>query len=153
LIDYLNTHIAYWHWIIFGIFLAAGEILAPSFVMLLLGVAAVIVGLISYSVQLAFSTQLIVWMIFSALNTLVWFKLIMPNFKTKSLSGMAKEEAIGAEGMVVNFDVNLHKGIARFTIPLLGQAEWTIISDDELNAGDIVRVTNISGNTLIATRR
>lgn len=153
MIDYLNTHITYWHWIVLGIFLAAGEMFAPSFIMLLLGVAAIFVGIISYAVELPFSTQLIFWLILSGINTIAWFKFVMPRIKTKSLSGMAREEAVGAIGMVVSFDQVQQKGRVRFTVPLLGQSEWSIISNDILEAGDTVRVTGISGNALIVDKK
>jgi len=153
MIEFLNSHIEYWHWIVFGIILAVSEILVPSFVMLLLGVAAIVVGILVYSIDLLFSTQLIVWLVLSSVNTLAWFKFVMPRIKTKSFSGMAREEVVGAEGMVINFDNEVHKGQVRFTVPLLGQAEWSVISDDRLDAGDNVRVNNISGNSLIVSRR
>ena len=41
----------------------------------------------------------------------------------------------------------------RFTTPLLGAEEWPFICEQKVAAGDRVAVTDISGNTLIVTKR
>ena len=46
--EWLDSNIAYWHWVVFGFLLAALEIFVPSFYMLWLGISAVAVGLLSW---------------------------------------------------------------------------------------------------------
>ncbi|MCD2449608.1 NfeD family protein [Methylicorpusculum oleiharenae] len=150
--EWLNAHIAYWHWIVLGFVLACGEILLPSFILLWFGLSAVVVGALLFFVPMPLSGQLLLWVILALINVWVWFKWISPSFKTKSLSGMAKESMIGQTGLVIECNgAHAGRGTLRFTIPILGNDEWQFICEDAVEPGSRVVVRDISGNTLIVS--
>ena len=110
MIEWLDTHIVYWHWVVFGLLLAATEIFVPAFFMLWLGVSAIVVGVILSVVSISFSTQLLIWIILSITCLMVWFKYISPMMNNKSLSGMAMEKLLGNEGTVVDYNNVAYRG-------------------------------------------
>lgn len=153
MVEWLDANILYWHWVVFGILLAGAEIFAPSFFLLWLGISCVIVGFISYFIDLSFSTQIILWGVFSFSSLVIWFKFIAPSMKNKTLSGMSREALIGQEGTVTEFSKALFKGRLRFSAPIVGNDEWGFRSEDELSVGDRAIVTEISGNDLIVRKK
>ena len=154
MVEWLDSNVLYWHWVVFGILLAGAEIFAPSFFLLWLGISCVLVGIISYFVPLSFSTEIILWGIFSLSSLVIWFKFVSPTImKNKTLSGMSKEALIGQEGTVTEFSNSASKGRLRFSAPIVGNDEWGIRSESELTSGDRVIVTDISGNDLIVRKK
>jgi len=152
MIEYLDGHIAYWHWIVFGIVSMSIEMFAPTMFFLLIGTSAIMVGIIAFIMPLGFSTQVTIWAGLSLADTFVWFKVLKPIMKMRTKSGMALEQAVGQTGMVTKFDVARGRGVMRFTVPLLGQEEWTILSQDPISPGETVRVDGLSGNSLLVSK-
>lgn len=153
MIDWLNTNIAYWHWIIFGLILSVCEIFAVSFVLLWFGVSAIIVGLLLWVIPMSFSFQVLIWIGLSMFNVYAWFKWVSPHFKTKTLSGMAHEKMIGQTGIVIEVNsVQQGRGKLRFPAPILGADEWLCICEQEIEIGSRVRVQEFSGNKLIVIK-
>lgn len=146
---WLNAHIAYWHWMVLGLLLVASEIFVPSFVMLWFGASAVAVGLILAVVDLDFVWQLLIWGLLSAIDLFVWFKYVHPKMKNKSLAGMAREQIVGQQGMVIDKGHKFGHGIMRFSVPMLGSEEWDFICNDPIEVGDKLQVEDMSGNKLI----
>jgi len=151
--EWLNTHIEYWHWIVFGLVLAGLEIFAPSFFMLWLGVSAIAVGLIMSITEISVTSQVLIWAGLSFSCLVAWFKFVSPMMKNKTLSGMSKEAIIGQEGTVLNHSNESHRGKMRFPAPIVGNDEWSIISDDELTGGDRVVVKDVVGNALSVKKK
>ena len=152
MVEWLDANIAYWHWVVIGLVLSAAEILLPSFFMLWLGVSAILVGIISYFVDISFTVQLSLWIVFSIASLIGWFKYISPLMKTRSLSGMAKEAAIGQQGIITDFIEEKGRGHVRFTVPLLGNSDWQCISDESMKVGDRARVIEVTGNSLLVKK-
>jgi len=152
MLDGLNETIAYWHWIIFGLLLSLSEIFAMSFVLLWFGVSAIMVGVFLAIFEFSVTFQILLWMFLSAFNVYAWFKWVSPRFKTKTLSGMAREKMIGQVGTVIELNLS-HKGRGklRFPAPILGDDEWQFICEDEIEIGSRVVVSEFSGNSLIVT--
>ena len=153
MVEWLDANVLYWHWVVFGILLAGAEIFAPSFFLLWLGVSCVVVGIISYFIDVSFSTEIILWGLLSFSSLIAWFKFIAPLMKNKTLSGMSREALIGQEGTITEFSKVLLKGHLRFPAPIVGNDEWSVRSEDELSAGDRAIVTEISGNDLIVRKK
>ncbi|WP_250658075.1 NfeD family protein [Alkalimarinus coralli] len=153
MVDWLDANVLYWHWLVFGILLAGAEIFAPSFFLLWLGVSAVLVGAIGYFINLTFSGEIILWGIFSLASLIIWFKLIAPSMKNKSLSGMSREALIGQEGTITEFNQSVSKGRLRFSAPIVGNDEWGFRCEEMLNVGDRAVVTDVSGNDLIVRKK
>lgn len=152
MIEWLNENVAYWHWIVFGLVLAASEIFVPSFFLLWLGVSAIAVGIISTMVDMSFSTEVFLWTLFSVSCLIGWFKVVSPRMKDKTHSGMAMESLIGQSGLVVEHNPQTYRGRIKFPMPLLGEDEWAIISEAELKPGDRAQIVDVSGNSLVVKK-
>jgi membrane protein implicated in regulation of membrane protease activity len=153
MLDWLNSNIAYWHWIVFGLMLSLSEILVMSFVLLWFGLGAIVVGILLWLFPLSFTLQLLIWVSLSLFNVFGWFKWISPRLKTKSLSGMAREKMIGQIGTVIEYNaVHSGRGKLRFPAPVLGNDEWQFICEDEIEVGSRVMVQEFSGNSLIVNK-
>lgn len=148
MIEWLDTNIAYWHWIVIGLILCVFEIIVPSFFMLWLGLSAVVVGLVLLVVELSFSAQMTLWTILSCLCLVAWFAFISPRMKDKTLSGMGREATLGKQGIVIDHNPESFRGRIKFPAPVLGDDEWPIISEAALKPGDRVTVIDVKGNAL-----
>lgn len=67
-----------WNWLIFGFVLMALEVLAPGIFLFWLGLAALLVGLISFAVGISWQIQLVMFAIFAAAAVPVWRRLARP---------------------------------------------------------------------------
>lgn len=144
--------IEYWHWIILGICLMAGEMLLPSFILLWFGAGAVVTGAVLFIMPISTATQVGLWTISSIIFTLLWFKFLKPLSIDKTKAGLPAEKIINETGMVIKEAANGQRGMVRFSTPKLGNDEWKIICDDDVKVGDRVRVINVSGNSLIVAK-
>lgn len=149
----MEIHIYYWYWIVFGISLMLSEIFIGSFFIFWFGASATAVGVLLILIpQLSLTTQLISWTILSLVFTVAWFKLFKPLSIDKTKAGLSREALIGEVGQIISTPTSEKNGIVRFPVPLLGANEWEVISQEELTVGDRVKVTEVSGNSLIVAR-
>jgi len=153
MLDWLNTSIAYWHWIVLGLILSVSEIFAMSFVLLWFGLSAIVVGILLWIFPFSFTLQLFIWVALSLFNVFGWFKWIAPRIKNRSLSGMAREKMIGQKGTVIEYNtVQPGRGKLRFPAPILGSDEWQFICSEDVEVGSRVIVSEFSGNSLIVSK-
>ena len=61
-----------WNWLIFGFFLMALELLAPGVFMFWLGLAALLVGLLSFAINPSWQTQLLMFAVFAVAAVPLW---------------------------------------------------------------------------------
>jgi membrane protein implicated in regulation of membrane protease activity len=149
MIEWLNTHILYWHWIFVGFLLIAIELFTPVFVALWLGVAAIIVGLVLLLLSIGLHAQLSLWIVLSAILLLLWHRFISPKMIDKTTAGLSREALIGQTGMVLSYNSSHGRGRLRFSAPIVGSDEWEFIYHGSIKHGDKVQVTDLSGNSLI----
>jgi len=149
MIEWLDANVAYWHWIVVGVLLAAVEMFVPTFFMLWLGVSAIVVGLLSLVIPMSFAVQMLVWGLLSLVCLVIWFMFVSPKMKDRTKSGMAMEALHGKIGTVLEYQQSSSRGLLRFSAPLLGEDEWRFICEQPLNPGDKVAVLDTSGNDLI----
>lgn len=143
----------YWHWIVLGLILAALEIVLPSFVALWFGAAAIVVGLIVLMLPaLPLAIQVLCWIGIAILLTWLWFKFMQPLARDRTKAGLSREAIVGEVGQVLSPPGAERRGLMRFSVPVLGAEEWTFICDEDVAAGDRVRVRDISGNSLIVEK-
>jgi len=152
MLEWLNTEVAYWHWMVFGLSLALAEIMLFSFVALWFGLSAFIVGILLWIVPFSFTAQLTIWVVLSIIIIFSWFKWVSPLLKNKSFSGMGKESMLGQVGTVIDYNTaHEGRGTLRFSAPILGADEWQFICTDNVEVGSRVIVREFSGNTLIVS--
>ena len=146
--------LAYWHWLVFGMLLIGFEIFIPSFTALWFGLGALIIGgvLLLYP-DVTLLWQLVVWLLSSSAFTWAWFRFFKRLAPDRTKAGLSREAIIGETAQVIRAPHDNARGMLRFATPKLGSEEWEFISDQPVDVGDRVAVKDVSGNTLIVTRR
>ena len=66
------TTLGTWNWLIFGFILMALELLAPGVFMFWLGLAALLVGLLSFAINPSWQTQLLMFAVFAVAAVPAW---------------------------------------------------------------------------------
>jgi membrane protein implicated in regulation of membrane protease activity len=138
----------WWHWMVLGFALVLLELAVPTFFLVWFGVGAIVTGiaLVAFP-SLSFTWQILTWLACSVVFVALWFKIFKPGFH-KTRAGMAKSTAIGEVGLATR-EIRPHvTGEARFQKPLLGADVWEAVADEEIKAGERVRVLDVEGNTL-----
>lgn len=149
-----SFQILYWYWVLFGLLLIGLEMVLPTFLTLWFGVGALLVGAVLFIwPDLSLSWQLGIWLVDSTIMVLVWFKFIQPQMKDRTKAGMGREALLGETGIVITVPRDEKRGRLRFPTPILGDDEWEIICQDEINEGDRVIVIELSGNALVVNKK
>src|SRR6476646_11858487 len=68
-----------WNWLIFGVVLMALELLAPGVFLFWLGLAALLVGLLSFAIHPSWEAQILMFAIFAAAAVPLWRRLARSN--------------------------------------------------------------------------
>ena len=138
----------WWHWVVLGIVLLLLELAVPAFFLVWFGLGALIVGVVLLAVpSLSFAWQVLIWTVFSLASIWLWFKVFKPGFY-KTRAGMSKGAVIGEVGLVIRDIRPFEKGQIRFQKPVLGDEVWESIADEEIKAGERVKVLEVEGNIL-----
>jgi membrane protein implicated in regulation of membrane protease activity len=144
----------WWYWVSFGMLLMMAEIFVPSFTIFWFGLAALVVALLlGIAPDIAVSWQLTCWALSSILFTFLWFKYFKPTMIDRTKAGISKEAVLGETGLVIRLPQEGVRGQVRFVMPILGAEEWEFLCTDELTIGDRVMVADVSGNTLVVTKK
>lgn len=140
----LVQDIQFWHWLAFGGLIGVLEILAPGFVLIWLGLAAILVGLLVLAwPEMIFAYQLLAYAGFSVLSVFIWFYWLKrgPVESDKPALNRRAEQLIGRRAPVVDAIVN---GRGRIK---LGDGTWAVAGPD-LPAGHMVEIMGADGALL-----
>jgi membrane protein implicated in regulation of membrane protease activity len=138
----MDNLILWWHWIIFGILLLLGELLTGTFFILGLGVAALLVGIISLIFVVTFNVELFLWIILCIVAIFLWFKFIKD--KTVSHTGQSNYR-LDTLGVVTKDIKPGQRGEVLFEFPILGNTKWKALAKEPLNKGEKVKIIQIDG--------
>lgn len=145
MIEFLSSHMLWWHWLIFGSILIVAEIFVPSFIVIWLGVSALIVGTLDAIFATSFTTELAVWIVLSVLLLFLWFKVFKP--KAASHSGQS-DNTFDVQGTVTARIKKGEKGQVKFDSPVLGDTQWYAIADEVLEASTRVKIIEVRGQLM-----
>jgi membrane protein implicated in regulation of membrane protease activity len=138
----------WWHWVVLGVVLTLLELAVPAFFLVWFGVGAIIVGLTTLAMpQVSFVWQVAIWIAASVGFIWLWFKVFKPDVH-KTRAGMSKGQLVGEIGLVIRDIRPFEKGQIRFQKPVLGDEVWESIADEEIKAGERVKVLDVEGNIL-----
>lgn len=141
-----------WHWLVLGFVLLIIEMFVPTFASLWFGGAAIIVAALAWLLPISVSMQIIIWLVLSAIFLLAWFKFIKPLSVDRTKAGLGGSVIIGETGMIIVAPQLERAGVVRFSVPIVGAAEWMCrTSGEHVAVGDRVIVTDIVGNELIVS--
>jgi membrane protein implicated in regulation of membrane protease activity len=139
--------IEWWYWVVLGVILSVAEIFVLGFFLIWLGVSAIIVGIISFFIELELSYQILFWAIGSILLLWVWFGYLQGEGQSidSSLEELGSYQGFQGE-ITKKLDKKRYKAV--FEVPILGDREWTVYSKDELEVGDEVISETLNGQLL-----
>ena len=141
-----------WHWLVLGFVLLIVEMFVPTFASLWFGAAAIIVAALTWLLPIGLSVQIVIWLVLSAVFLVVWFKFIKPLSVDRTKAGLGGSVIVGETGMIVLQPQPDRAGVVRFSVPIVGAAEWMCRTRGEIvTVGDRVVVTDIVGNELIVS--
>ena len=145
MLEILTQQLLWWHWIVFGIFLITLEIFTGTFILLGLGLSAMLVGLIDHTFHLSIEMELTLWMMLSLLSLLVWFKF----FKNQTVENAGQSNyALETQGRVEKKIESNGRGTVRFDRPLLGNTLWIATSKEAIETGSRVKIIAIKGQLI-----
>ncbi|MGO2225536.1 MAG: NfeD family protein [Psychrobacter celer] len=139
-----------WHWLVLGFLLLIVEMFVPTFASLWFGAAAIIVAALAWLLPISLFVQVVIWLVLSAVFLVAWFKFIKPLSVDRTKAGLGGSVIVGETGMIVLSPQPERAGIVRFSVPIVGAAEWMCrTTGEEVAVGERVVVTDIVGNELI----
>jgi len=141
-----------WHWLVLGFVLLIVEMFVPTFASLWFGAAAIIVAALLWLIPIPVSVQIIIWLVLSTIFLVAWFKFIKPLSVDRTKAGLGGSVIIGETGMIIVAPQPERAGMVRFSVPIVGAAEWMCRTrGEQVAVGDRVIVTDIVGNELIVS--
>jgi len=145
MLDFLSTNLFWWHWIVFGIILLTMEMFTGTFMLLGLGVAGIIVGIIDVIYPISLTVALTIWISLSILSIALWFKYMKDNSVETSGQSNYSLETLGT--VEKNIKIN-ERGTVYFDTPVLGNSRWTATSKENLTPNTRVKIVEIKGQLI-----
>jgi inner membrane protein len=139
-----------WSWIILGGILLAVELIAPGTFILWLGVAAILVGLISFVIDWNWQEQGVGFVILAVASLVMWWRLIRPAKRDEDASDQPflNRRAQGFVGREFTLEKPIVDGAGTVRI---GDTVWRVTGPD-CAAGSRVRIARAEGATLFVER-
>jgi len=145
MIEFLSTELLWWHWIAFGILLVTTEIFIGTFVMLGLGVAALLVGATDMLFKLSVELELTLWLLLSLASIALWFKYL----RTPIVDSSGQSNyTLDTLGVITKEIPHNGRGEVRFDTPVLGNTVWFATSKEPLEEGRRVSIVEVKGQLI-----
>jgi inner membrane protein len=128
-----------WNWLIFGFILMALELLAPGVFLFWLGLAALLVGLLSFGVHPPWQAQILMFAVFAAAAVPLWRRLARRG--PSDASPFLNRRADALVGRVFTLEKPIIDGWGTVRID---DTVWRIAGPDT-PAGSQVRVVQVDG--------
>jgi inner membrane protein len=138
------TTLGTWNWLIFGFVLMALELLAPGVFLFWLGLAALLVGLVSFVVHPSWQAQLLMFAVFAAIAVPVWRRLAKSNSTASVSNPFLNRRADALVGRVFTLEKPIIDGAGTVRID---DTIWRVAGPDA-PAGSRVRIVQADGANL-----
>jgi len=133
-----------WNWLIFGVILMALELLAPGVFLFWLGLAALLVGLISFVVQPSWQAQILMFAAFAIAAVPVWRRLARAGQAASTDNPFLNRRSQALVGRVFTLEKPIVDGAGTVRID---DTVWRVAGPDT-PAGTRVRVIEAKGANL-----
>jgi membrane protein implicated in regulation of membrane protease activity len=133
-----------WNWLIFGFLLMALELLAPGIFLFWLGLAALLVGLVSFGLAPSWQTQLLMFAAFAAAAVPVWRKLAHSDKGVSASNPFLNRRTEALVGRVFTLEKPIVDGSGTVRID---DTVWRVAGPDT-PAGNRVKVVHADGASL-----
>ena len=139
--------VEWWHWMIVGIALVLFELAVPAFFLIWFGLGALVVGLIALITPIPLGGQIAIWIAASITFIALWVKIFRAHVHRTRI-GLSTGQFAGELGLVTRDIKPFQRGQIRFQKPILGSEAWEAIANEEIAAGERVRVLDVEGQIL-----
>jgi membrane protein implicated in regulation of membrane protease activity len=133
-----------WNWLIFGFVLMALELAAPGVFLFWLGLAALLVGLVSFVLHPAWQTQLLMFAVFALIAVPVWRRLARSQREVSASNPFLNRRSAALVGRVFTLEKPIVNGFGTVRID---DTIWRVAGPDA-PAGSRVRVVQADGANL-----
>src|SRR3974377_276418 len=110
------TTLGTWNWLIFGFVLMALELMAPGVFLFWLGLAALLVGLVSFVLHPAWQTQLLMFAVFALVAVPLWRRLARSQREASASNPFLNRRAAALVGRVVTLEKPIVDGFGTVRI-------------------------------------
>lgn len=137
-----------WVWGALGLILLSVEMAIGTFDILWFGIAALCVSFVMWLFpNMPHAAQFVMFAVISLTSLAIW-RFHYKKTETHSRIGQAQGQEIGRVGTIIKACGPNQNGKVRFTQGLMGDREWTAISDEVINEGTKATVIAVEGNAL-----
>ncbi len=133
-------HYGPWSWLVVGLVLMALEVLAPGVFLFWLGLAALIVGLLSFAVPVSWEVQLIAFAVLSIAAVPIWRRLARAKSSAPQ-QDFLNRRAEALVGRVFTLERPIQDGVGTVRVD---DTVWRVAGPDA-PAGSRVRVVSADG--------
>jgi inner membrane protein len=133
-----------WNWLIFGVILMALEVLAPGIFLFWLGLAALLVGLVSFVAQPSWQMQILMFAGFAIAAVPLWRQLARSNSAVSKSNPFLNRRAEGLVGRVFTLEKPIIDGSGTVRID---DTVWRVAGPDT-PAGTRVKIVQANGANL-----
>src|SRR5271154_494036 len=133
-----------WNWLIFGVVLMALELLAPGIFLFWLGLAALLVGLLSFAFDPSWQLQILMFAIFAAAAGPLWRRGARTNSAVSKSNPFLNKRADALVGRVFTLERPIIDGSGTVRID---DTIWRVAGPDT-PAGSQVKVVRADGASL-----
>ncbi|MGJ4948923.1 NfeD family protein [Bradyrhizobium sp. HKCCYLS20291] len=136
-----------WNWLIFGIILMALELLAPGVFLIWLGLAALVVGLLSFAFAPGWQLQILLFALFSLAAVPLWRRLARANAAPSQDNPFLNRRSAALVGREFTLEKPIIDGNGTVRID---DTVWRVAGPDT-PAGSRVRIVQADGAHLTVT--
>lgn len=132
-----------WNWLIVGLLLMAVELVAPGVFMFWLGLAALLVGLLSFAIAFTWQTQILLFAVFAIAAVPLW-RRIGRQGKASASNPFLNKRSDALVGRVFTLEKPIVDGVGTVRID---DTIWRITGPD-IAAGNRIKVIRADGAML-----
>ena len=138
------TTLGTWNWLIFGFILMALELIAPGVFLFWLGLAALLVGPVSFAFNPSWQIQILMFAVFAAAAVPLWRRLARSNSAVSESNPFLNKRADALVGRVFTLEKPIIDGAGTVRID---DTIWRVAGPDA-PAGSRVRIVEANGANL-----
>jgi len=150
--EWLNSHVEYWHWFVFGAILVITEVFAPGLVFLWFGLSAIVVAVLAKFLGITFTAQVFVWAALSLLSVVFLRRFMVKSEGILDDTPKTQQMFVSQVGMVTTTNAGKSEGILRFPSPISGDDQWSFSCDEALGVGEKAMVECVLNGLLIVKK-
>jgi membrane protein implicated in regulation of membrane protease activity len=133
-----------WNWLVFGLLLMGLELMLPGVFLFWLGLAALLVGLLSFVIAPSWQLQLLMFAVFAAAAVPVWRRVARSNSGVSNSNPFLNKRAEAMIGRVFTLEKPIIDGAGTVRID---DTIWRVAGPDT-PAGSRVRIVHADGASL-----